>query len=56
MKHYDQNMIELYVLGSEKVKGVRDELEQHLKECYTWKPRGGIGSVLSNGGWGPVVA
>ena len=35
MKHYDQNMIELYVLGSEKVKGVRDELEQHLKECYT---------------------
>ncbi len=35
MKHYDQNMIELYVLGSQKAEGVREELEQHLKECYT---------------------
>ena len=35
MNHFDQNTIELFVLGSLKAVAIRDELEQHLKECYT---------------------
>jgi hypothetical protein len=35
MKHFDQNTIELYVLGSMKVEDIRSDLERHLKECYT---------------------
>lgn len=35
MKHYDQHTIDLYVLGSERIAAQRDEIEKHLKECYT---------------------
>lgn len=35
MKHYDQHIIELYVLGSKKVEEIRGDIESHLAECYT---------------------
>ena len=35
MNHFDENTIELYVLGSKKVEGTRSEIERHLQECYT---------------------
>jgi hypothetical protein len=35
MKHFDQDIIELYVLGSKKIEQSKEDLERHLVECYT---------------------
>jgi hypothetical protein len=34
MEHIDQHILELFVLGSEKVQSRRAEIESHLEECY----------------------
>lgn len=33
MKHIDEKILELYLLGSDKVKDRRTEIESHIKEC-----------------------
>ena len=33
MTHIEEHILELYVLGSGKVEGRRDEIETHLKSC-----------------------
>ncbi|MFN0157218.1 MAG: FG-GAP repeat domain-containing protein [Bacteroidota bacterium] len=33
MKHIEEHILELYVLGSEKITDRRDEIAAHLKEC-----------------------
>ena len=33
MRHFDEATLELYVLGSKKVVGLRDEIAAHLGEC-----------------------
>ncbi|MCK9210872.1 MAG: hypothetical protein M0P61_08570 [Ignavibacteriaceae bacterium] len=35
MKHYDENIIELFILGDKKVEEERKEFEEHLKECFS---------------------
>lgn len=34
MKHYDENIIELYALGSPEIESIKDDIKNHLEECY----------------------
>lgn len=34
MKHYDENIIELYALGSPEIESIKDDIKSHLAECY----------------------
>ena len=35
MKHYNEEIITHFVLGSEKIAGEREAMQKHLDECYS---------------------
>lgn len=35
MKHYDENIIELYALGSPEIVSIKNDIKRHFSECYS---------------------